>query len=399
MEEYSQTPPEGLWEAVEAGLPARRRAFPWVWALAGVAAVLLAVVALWRPAETVSPAAIAVADNKAAVETAGEELSAPLPGGASTSEAAAPASERKMPAAEQAESKKNVSEKAEETMPAGKAETTENTEPTGNAELTEKDEPAEERQPAEETKPAEKEKHAGNTQTLPVEIIKPARRSKLKPVASGALLASALPGEATSSYGSYGIPKAASTKGVMRAPVALLSRNKPSQTDVHHSVAYRVGAMFNLSLTEHWGMESGLQLTNLQTRTKTVTGDMSSIKDRTISYVGIPLLAVYTPLRYKNFSLYASAGPMFEYGFRSFGKLESYIGDQRQTQDRFTEKESDTIFSLGANLGAQWYVPDMGALFVQPGLSWHIAGEGNTESFYTKHPLSFGITAGFRFLF
>ena len=57
MAEYEQTPPEGLWEAVEAGLPQQKAAaFPWMWALAAVAAVVLAVVLLWRPASSPVPA-------------------------------------------------------------------------------------------------------------------------------------------------------------------------------------------------------------------------------------------------------------------------------------------------------------------------------------------------------
>ena len=50
MAEYTETPPEGLWEGIEEGLQKRRAAaFPWWWALAGAAAAVLAVLLLWRP--------------------------------------------------------------------------------------------------------------------------------------------------------------------------------------------------------------------------------------------------------------------------------------------------------------------------------------------------------------
>ena len=44
MEDFSMTPPEGLWEAVEARVQRPRAGFPWWWALAGVAAVAAAAV-------------------------------------------------------------------------------------------------------------------------------------------------------------------------------------------------------------------------------------------------------------------------------------------------------------------------------------------------------------------
>ena len=160
-----------------------------------------------------------------------------------------------------------------------------------------------------------------------------------------------------------------------------------------------MGALFNYSFSEHWGVETGLQLTNLQTRTKTTTGSVTSATDKTISYIGLPLMVVYTPLRFERLSIYTSAGPMFEYGFRSFGKQENYLGSEKVEETKFTGKESDAVFSLGLNLGAQWMVTDFGGLFLQPGLSWHLVGDGNTETFYTEHPLSFSVSAGFRFLF
>ena len=86
-------------------------------------------------------------------------------------------------------------------------------------------------------------------------------------------------------------------------------------------------------------------------------------------------------------------------GVRSFGTVESYIGEEQVGREKIGNKESDAIFSVGLNIGAQWQLADFGGLFVQPGVSWHMAGEGNTESFYTKHPLAFSLAAGFRFTF
>jgi len=395
MEDYTQTPPEGLWEGIEAGLPAPRTAFPWMWALAGVAAVLLAVVLIWRPTETDSPAVAEVTTEEVIVSP--EMLTtdpAPVESEVVSSrrKAAAEAIAEVAPAVTPAETAEDSSEESQAEPAAEPAD----------AEIT-----APETNPV-DVKPAEKAAEDSGAVVAPSPItpgkndpVYSAEKNVIrrKPVVSGSLLAGGIPGTAATSYTSFATNAPTGRGGGRMPTAALLSRNKPNQTETNYSVAMRVGAMFNLSFSPHWGIESGLQLTNLQAQTKSVTGNVTTLTDKTISYIGIPLLAVYTPLRLDRFSLYTSAGPMFEYGFRSFGTVDSYIGDEQVGSEKIGDKESDAIFSVGLNIGVQWQLADFGGLFVQPGVSWHLAGEGNTESFYTKHPLAFSLAAGFRFTF
>ena len=391
MEGFEQTPPEGLWEAIAAGLPARKVAFPWVWALAGVAAVALAVVLLWKPQQPITSPAIAesepveIVEPVAEEEPATEEDFAPAPVVAAPARASRSLAQTRPAANEDSvpEDDSDVMRMPEEEAPTVIAAESEPVSPDQKIQEPE----TEEAQPAAPMVP--------EITTIPETMPRQTRFSNSRLTAS--LVAGSLPGGVTNTTTGYGT--APGRHSVKAAPASLLSRNKPSQTDTHHSVALRVGALFNLSFTEHWGIETGLQLTNLQTQTRTVTGNITNTKDKTISYIGIPLMVVYTPLRFDRFSVYTSAGPMFEYGFRSHCKDESYIGTELSDRNTYDNRESDVIFSVGLNLGAQYQISSVGALFLQPGLSWHLVGEGNTETFYTEHPLSFGITAGFRFGF
>lgn len=422
MEGFEQTPPEGLWEAVEAGLPRRRAAaFPWWWALAGAAAALLTVVLIWNPAPRVQADAVAVVDIvDQPSEVPGQlVLSETVP--VDNAEDAAPQPSGKEPVSHYVSAPKvavvpSVSDNADDSSNVINAEAVGS---ESDAADTQPDESAvADESAAGETQPDKSDSannQQGKQETTPKEdittpqpfdnIVPQPTVRRSKPSMSAKLIAGGLPGSASHSFNGYGVTAASTGKAVMAnqsaslAPAAILSRNKPSSTDVSHSVALRVGALFNYSFSEHWGVETGLQLTNLQTRTKTTTGSVTSATDKTISYIGLPLMVVYTPLRFERLSIYTSAGPMFEYGFRSFGKQENYLGSEKVEETKFTGKESDAVFSLGLNLGAQWMVTDFGGLFLQPGLSWHLVGDGNTETFYTEHPLSFSVSAGFRFLF
>ena len=377
MEGYEQTPPEGLWEAVEAGIPVRRTAFPWMWALAGVAAVALAVVLLWRPESAPAGPALAEAE-KVEIVTASDMDS-------SNSVAADAIPEPTVEA-----------EHAVEAEPTVEAEPAAEVAPEANPAVEAQESPETTESPETPETPGVTESDVADKQFVTSFPSDP--RPKSRPRLTASLVAGSVPGNITTTQAGYGIATAG-VRSARMAPAALLSRNKPSETETRHSVALRVGAMFNLAFTEHWGVETGLQFTNLQTQTKSVSGSITAVKDKTVSYVGLPLLAVYTPFRLDRFSLYASAGPVFEYGFRSFGKDETYMGGERTAQVPFSGKESDFAFSLGLNIGAQWMVSTAGAIFVQPGLSWHMAGDGGLETFYTAHPLSFGVTAGVRFGF
>ena len=391
MEGYEQTPPPGLWEAVEAGLPARPVAFPWIWAFAGVAAVSLAAVLLWHPGDqTVTGPALAEEGHIEILEAPEETIADDSP-----SDMLAQAPPVKF-VPQQTLLEKTVEDAEEEFEEEPVISETDQPE----TKLPESNEFEAGIQEAQESGDQAPEVSVPETVVPEANILIPdfpTSKTQSAPRLTASLLAGGLPGSATSYSSGYGIAANAAPRSARMAH--LLSRNKPSESESHYSVAMRVGAMFNLSFSEHWGIETGLQLTNLQNQTRSVTGSVTTVKDKTIAYLGIPLMAVWTPLRFDRFSVYASAGPMFEYGFRSLNKDETYIGSERESAETYNSRESDAIFSIGMNLGAQWMVSDAGALFVQPGLSWHLAGTGNTETFYTQHPLAFGLTAGFRFGF
>lgn len=409
MEAYTQQPPDGLWEAVEAGLPQQKAVFPsWVWAFAGVAAALFAVMLIWPKGSgkaTLDGEAVAVVaqDSESlpeavsvSAELAGDLSPAPEAAAESAAESAteetseSAAESAVEPAAEAAVSADDAADARDD-----KAATVQVGETQEERTTAGEDEGAAAGK-ADEAEPGDSERYGAGV-LIPLERTKSAFRPNL----TASLLAGGIPGNASGSYDSYGLSEGvrAGVMSLKKSPVGLLSRNKATRTEVSHSVALRVGVLAQLSFSEHWGVESGLQLSSLESATKSVTGNMTAATEKTMSYLGVPLHVVYTPFRFGSFSLYASAGPMFEYGFRSASADESYIGSERVSYSTTTRRENDSIWSLGANLGAQWNVGGMGGLFIQPGVSYHFAGKDNQESFYTAHPLSFALSAGFRFMF
>ena len=187
----------------------------------------------------------------------------------------------------------------------------------------------------------------------------------------------------------------ANTAGVPK----MLSRNKASTTDATHSQSLRTGIGLAIDITEHWGVETGIVMSTLSSHFNTTVGDSREYTTRTLYYRGIPLYARYYALRWERFSLYLNAGPMYEYLVRSSTDKDTYVGSRETGHTVDNTNINDSIWSLNAGAGLQLRIFNHGALYVLPGASYHFPAGSSIESFYTEHPLSYSVTFGFNFLF
>ena len=366
LSDYTQAPPEGVWDAVEGHLARGRSAaaFPWWWALAGAAAALVALLVVVRPSsEKQSPAVgPVVAELADTVLAPPAKIDTVVVNPLTPGDTAVPV--------------------------------------TTAAPVNSVANPSQE-EPAEEEKAPEKPIHILPQKQYPAErpLLADAstNRAHISLLTSGAL--GAVPSNTIAEYGMSGTMRMASSSRSM-SPVSVLSRNKSTVTDIKHRLVYRVGIMANVPLSRRWSVETGLQLSRLASDVISTSGTMTSSTHTDMHYFGVPLMAVYTPWSGRHLSVYLSAGPSVEYGFRSSGNIREVIGNLApvvRNIDKYTP--GDFIWSLGANVGAQWAFGNFGALFVQPGVSWHIAGENSPESYYTANPVAFNLSGGFRILF
>lgn len=430
MADYSQTPPEGLWEAIDGKI--RKPAapvFPWWWALAGAAAAVAAVLLLWpgslelgsprlaevaavadtlgvgtedaqgdslgaaqgdslgvavpvdklAPVEHVAPSAaktLTAARQNAAPEAAGKRESAPV-----ETEKAPVVTEKAPVEAEKAPERPLVAEAKDYSgNPAQKESAQE--EPT-------------QKEPAPKQGPQTPERH------YPADQPRLAQVSKAR-TASVSFVGAGVPGgPASSTFTEYAMSAASRADGSRAASpmAALLSRNRTTTTIANHKMTFRAGFMVNVPLSRHFSVESGLLYTILSADITSVSGGIEALNKQRIHYLGIPLHAVYTPLSTRHFSCYISAGPMAEFSFRTDWKTAGSIDGVGTGSASGRLGKNDWLWSLEANAGVQWHPYSKGAFFLQPGISWHFPKEGAQESFYTVHPLAFTLSAGYRIFF
>ena len=437
MADYSQTPPEGLWEAVEPKVQrkAAPAAFPWWWALAGAAAAVVAVLLLWPPTMTAptvrqdlaeaapktdtlddaAPVLPGIAQDGGSMEAVEQQDAVPaddaakvsVPSGDSSKAGrrqVAPVVVEKAPVHQLiAETQRDATEKAAETD-----NVTATDKASDTKKVSETDKFADTKKASDTDKSADTDK-ARDSNEIPENLdhhspyeppllaqATPARAVSLSFVGAG------IPGgPASSTITEYGMSAAARADGTrsVNPMAALLSRNKTTTTTSNHKMTFRAGLMLNVPLSRHFSVETGLLYTILSSDITSVTGNIETLSQRSIYYMGVPVQAVWTPFSTRHFSCYLSAGPMVEFSFRTDWKTYGTIGGMGAGNEVGHSGQNDWLWSLGANAGVQWHPYSKGAFFLQPGVSWHIPKSGVQESFYTAQPLAFVLSAGYRIIF
>ena len=379
MEGYQEAPPEGLWDAVQAGAtrPKRVVLWPWVAGLAAAAAVVLAVF-LWRPA----PEAIIVADTPVADRLADVPV-----------EVAVEAPVEEVPVVE-APARVQITPK---THPEAQ-NTASQVQITPEVHLEEP-----ETEPQVQTEPETHPKQEQKSSEEPVQWIEPAPRKKpfrgRITVSSGtALLAQATTGVSQG----YGIPSNPGM-GILASPdvkseinARMLSRNRASTTEESHRQTLRLSIGLNYEFAPRWSVGTGLSYSALQSRYVTTSGTTTTETTRYVSYLGVPVLVQYQLLEWWRLSLYVNAGPMVESAIGCYSRTDSYLGSRKESSHSEELPCTDWRWSLNAGAGLQVRVFRGGAFYVQPGLSWHIPGPAAVESFYTTRPLAFSVDFGYR---
>ena len=415
LESHAEAEPEGLWDAVQAGLAAelapqaagaaasrRRRVAVWWYtaggSLAAAAAVALAVF-LWKPAPeapvTVSP----VPEGRLAQEIpVAQEPVQELPGAVEpASSDGLPAGQVPLKAGDRAHG--NGTTGPSEPISAGQVPPT-------------KQDVAQTPQPAEPSQPeASRQKEPAPEKTEPAPVAPdpwpqaetaPRKRGKVRlSVTSGAYLAQA--GVAVSQ--GYGIPShpgmTMQTKAVQGGGISvpMLSRNRASTTETSHRQSARLALGVEYAFTPRWSVATGLTYTVLRSDFQTFSGETSASTTRHLYYLGVPLTLQWKALEWNRLSINLSAGPMWETAVAARENTVSYIGSQKASEQEERPSIRDSHWSLNAGVGVQYQLLRYGAVFLQPGLSWHIPGSGAVESWYTAHPLSPDFTFGFKFTF
>ena len=408
LEGYEEAAPERLWDAVQAGMAPKKRTGAGWWYVAGgllaAAAVVLAVF-LWKPR---AEAPVSVVPGDPVVQADERTLPAPDPvSPILVSESVKPAPEaaphklppvrRPIPAAPEPAAPRQT-QKEPESQPPRNQGAPADAESAQNAAVAH----PEVAQP-EAAQPAGPSAEQPKMEDQPFEEVPLTRKKKAGRVAvqfsTGAYLA-----QARSSSSGFGIPvnpgiSPSFTKGWGDVNVYMLSQNRASVTESAHRQNIRLSLGVSYEFAPRWSIGTGLTYTSLRSDYNTDSGESSAHTVRHLYYLGVPITLQWQAFQWKALSINLNAGPLFEWAVGSRVNTQTYIGDQLSSQVVQTQAVKDPRWSLFAGVGVQYQLFRHGAIFLQPGISWHIPANNGVESYYSVHPLSPEFTFGYLFTF
>lgn len=464
MSEYTENPPEGLWEALKAagavgaeeaagaaggGLFARlfgRRTAP-VWlSLAGVAAAVAAVLILRVPGGSVkvnpadaiivdSPGAVAQTEIPEAVsaqdpsrvqntpvssEKSSSDVAStgsrvqttpvlpPADGKSSTSGANHPGfapGGSNRGAVTPASSGNSSSDVASTDIPAGNGSVVStsviSTEAQRSGEISSTTTSSDQDQNATVSIPDTTEQAPfGSNQSDfdPESVSRPVKRDR--PLIAATLVGSGMPGgSSVTNTINYGLRTGNLRMGATPREATMLSRNRVAETSITRRLDFQLGLMVSFDITRHWGIETGLLYTRLASTATSISGQITSTSEDRLNYLGLPVHVIYTPVQLRLLSIYFSAGPELEYGIARNWRVYDMIDAGITASNRGSDFLGDFILSGSFNAGIQIHPTRHGAFFLQPGVVFRHVWDTTLESYYTDHPVSFRLSAGYRITF
>lgn len=385
LEEYQETAPEGLWDAVQAGMaPARRRVAPvwWITAAGLLAAASIAIAVFLRPDVVESPVSVVPGGPLADVSALPVPPVSPVPPVIPDTPPVIPDSIGDLPR----EQSTPVPHPEDTVVPAQEPEA-----PVA---------PGPPATPGPPIVPDTPPVIPDSSSVIPGSIGDPPRR-RAAPSVSLTVSCGGFPGQqatgTTSGYGLFAHPGLAAADVPSKSNILwTAATNRESTTASAHTQSARLSIGVLVGLGDRWGISSGVGYTTLNSRFESAAGSTRAMTERRTSYVGVPLFAQYTLPEWHRFSVYFYAGPMYEIAISSKTEVSYCSGETLLSSDSKTDPVRDNRWSANAGAGLQLRLFRRSLIFVQSGFSWHFPNGGRLENFYTEHPAAFDLSFGYR---
>ena len=393
LENYQATEPEGLWSAVQQGLPASRTettaSFALALALACAAALLII---LLPPADREGELQVLPAADQQLTQqtlpatpvipaTPVQHSSPVLP----TESPVLPTESPVLPTEPQQQHQVSPAQSATQTQAAQAA----TDEPPALPDELQQSQPQSSSQGLEEEQPSPS---SISRRKPAINLI--ARASGSLSSQSSVLSYGALPGSdiATSlnslSYSDF----------AYRNFSSLVTSNLGSEVSTHttHRQPVRFAIEAELMLNKRLGLVSGLCYTRLVSDL-TSGGENYYHTVQKLDYLGIPLRLNWHLLDSRAFTFYAGVGAMAEKCIAGSAMTSYSLYGQSLQGERLSVMDQPLVFSLDASLGLGIGLWNSASLVIEPGLSWRIPDGGTLRNIYRDRPLNFSLSIALRY--
>ena len=386
LENYQATEPEGLWSAVQQGLPASRTettaSFALALALACAAALLI--ILLPPAAREGELQVLPASDQQLTQQTLPATPVIPATP-VQHSSPVLPTESPVLPTEPQQQHQVSPAQSATQTQAAQAA----TDEPPALPDELQQSQPQSSSQGLEEEQPSPS---SISRRKPAINLI--ARASGSLSSQSSVLSYGALPGSdiATSlnslSYSDF----------AYRNFSSLVTSNLGSEVSTHttHRQPVRFAIEAELMLNKRLGLVSGLCYTRLVSDL-TSGGENYYHTVQKLDYLGIPLRLNWHLFDSRDFTFYAGVGAMAEKCVAGSAMTSYSLYGQSLQGERLSVMDQPLVFSLDTSLGLGIGLWNSASLVIEPGLSWHIPDGGTLRNIYRDRPLNFSLSIALRY--
>ena len=386
LENYQATEPEGLWSAVQQGLPASRTettaSFALALALACAAALLI--ILLPPAAREGELQVLPASDQQLTQQTLPATPVIPATP-VQHSSPVLPTETPDLPTEPQQQHQVSPAQSATQTQAAQAA----TDEPPALPDELQQSQPQSSSQGLEEEQPS------------PSSISRRKPAINLIAMASGSLSSQS----SVLSYGALpGSDIATSLNALSYNDLAyrnfssLVTSNLGSEVSTHttHRQPVRFAIEAELMLNKRLGLVSGLCYTRLVSDL-TSGGENFYHTVQKLDYLGIPLRLNWHLFDSRDFTFYAGVGAMAEKCVAGSAMTSYSLYGQSLQGERLSVMDQPLVFSLDTSLGLGIGLWNSASLVIEPGLSWHIPDGGTLRNIYRDRPLNFSLSIALRY--
>lgn len=181
------------------------------------------------------------------------------------------------------------------------------------------------------------------------------------------------------------------------ADVMKANADNEISSNIRNFQPIQVGVNVAYSFTDKLSVESGLTYSCLISDISSGTTSGSYDIRQTLHYVGIPLNMRFDFLKFRRFSLYASAGGQMEKCVAGKTRTDYFIDGKKISSENGNIRVEPLQWSVNAYVGAQYSFSRLVGLYIEPGAAYYFGNGSPVNCIYNERPFNFSFRAGLRF--
>ena len=151
------------------------------------------------------------------------------------------------------------------------------------------------------------------------------------------------------------------------------------------------------SLSEKWGLETGLTYSYLYSETTAGKSDNRYDTKQKVHFLGIPLTVDYSIWRNKLLNVYVAGGGMVEKSLSAKATTSYVLNGRKMNTETNKLSMKELQWSVNAAAGIQLNITKEVGIYAEPGVGYYFDNGSDVKTAYSDNPFNFNMKLGLRY--